>query len=147
MVVLPTSCSRPKPPCPVADLTRAEDMRTARAALAVAAEAAGMADVPTEVDASWQQWSPGWPGTGTDEFETIGFSRSKLVDFAPLAPPVEALKGEAFDGRSATGDDRFIGLGRGQQRAKVELGLPLRDNPGTGKSWFTISVWTGCRPQ
>ena len=62
MVVLPTSCSRPKPPCPVADLTRA-------------------------------------------------------------------------------------GLERGQQRAKVELGLPLRDNPGTGKSWFTISVWTGCRPQ
>lgn len=145
VVLLPAGCGRPKPPCPEADLPLAEDTRTAEAALAVAAEAADMADVPTEVDTRTIDWEPGGLGSTSVQLEQVSVRRSTYVSFAPLAPPVEALKDEGFEGPSATGNDTSVVLERGQQRARVELGERLRDNPGEGQVAFTIEIWTGCR--
>jgi hypothetical protein len=147
VVVLLTGCGRSKPPCPEADLTLAEDRRTAESALAVAAEAADMAEVPTEVDTRSIDWEPGGLGATSVQLEQVSVRRTTYVPFAPLAPPVEALKGEGFEGPSVTGNDTSVVLERGQQRARVELGERLRDNPGEGQAAFTIEIWTGCRRQ
>ena len=145
VVVLLAGCGRPKPPCPEADLTLAEDRRTAESALAVAAEAADMAEVPTEVDTRSIDWEPGGLASTSVQLEQLSVRRSRYVSFAPLAPPVEALKGEGFDGPPVTGNDTSVVLERGQQRARVEIGERLRDNPGEGHVAFTIEIWTGCR--
>lgn len=138
-------CARFHPPCPVSDLTVAEDTRTARAALVAAADAADMSGIRTEVRTIHEQVESGPTGISTDEYASVRLWRSVLVDFAPLEPPVEALEREGFERTGGTGD-RIVTLERGQQRARVESGLRLRDNPGDGKLWFTIEVTTGCRP-
>lgn len=129
--------------CAKADLPLGEDVRTARAAVAVGAEAVGMGAVPTEVDrASFQDDGP--MQSGGNSFELLRFSRSKLVDFAQTEPAVRALEGEGFEVTGGTDEGtRATFLERGQQVAKVEVTLRLRDT--RGMATLIVSVSTGCR--
>lgn len=129
--------------CAKADLPLAEDVRTAQEAVAAGAEAVGMGDVPTEATTAGYQ-DDGPMQSGGNSYELLRFSRSMLVDFARPEPAVRALEDEGFEVTGSTDEGtRATFLKRGQQTAKVEVTLRLRDT--AGKASLIVAVSTGCR--